>query len=200
MFFIRNKIKIDKILLIIVLTTLLIILFAFGYYIIRSGYKDVLERESVKDKELQIYLSYLYPNIDESIQYENINAINATKLMNYFFNKKGDSNKGKFWNQTCLFFKFSYCKQFSIDWGLKEEHNSIRKEFFLEDKDNLHLLVEGDKNTEENRCYVVFYKTQNDLETNKKEFLGNYPVCRKYYLETLPALIEYEDNFLKIFK
>lgn len=198
MFFIRNK-K-NKIGLIIVAVIVLFTLFSFGYYLFQLGNDKINKAEQRKKEELDQTLTFLYPNIDESIEYKEIKAADSTKLMNYFSNKKGDSRKVKFWNQTCLFYQHRYCIQFSIYWGLKTEHNKIREQYFLEGQNNLHLLIEGKKNTEENRCYVIFYKTQNDLNENKKNFLDNYKTCRKYYIENVPALIEYEENFLKIFK
>ena len=152
-----------------------------------------------RNEEDEDYLKYFYSiGIKEQDQYLEIDPERSAKLINYFINQKGDTDKAKFWNQICLFFETKYCKSLTLFWGLKEDHNNIRKEYFLEGKDDLHLLVEGDKNTAENRCYVVFYKAQNDLDKNKREFLNNYPICKEYYIQNIPALVEYENSFLQI--
>ena len=123
----------------------------------------------------------------------------------FSFYNKGNYEKAKVWNQICLFLYNPYCVIYGEYPGLKEEHNKIRKrDFDTQDvtkiKGDLNLLIEGDNNTEENRCYVTFYKTQDNLQKYKKEFLEEYPKCRKYYMQNIPTLIEYEENFLRIFK
>lgn len=143
-------------------------------------------------------LEYFYPHIDEDIQYEKITSENSTKLFIYFVGK-GNLEKAHTWNQICLFFRNQYCIQFSYFFGLTKEDDDLRKESFVNNKNEVITKKKGILE-EEKQCYTIYYKTQSDINMYKKEFLNNYNKCRNYYLESLPALKEYENNFLDIFK
>lgn len=180
MFFILiNKLK-------IFILFISIVTIAIGVYIKK------FQELSNKDME------YFYPHINESIQYEKITSKNSTKLFSYFF-RKGELKKAHTWNQICLFFKNQYCIYYSEYPGLLHEDDEMRKNSFINNKNDFITKKKG-ISEEEKQCYSIYYKTQDDINMYRKEFLDNYNKCSIYYLANLPALKEYEQNFLDIFK
>lgn len=185
-YFIQNKKNIIILTAVLVFILLLISLFFINFYL-----------EKI-DKQRERTLSYFYPQISESMKKEKINGENSTKLRNYLLNN--GKSEYKTWGQICLFFRFDECINYNATWGLKEEHKKVVEDYYMGKSNELLISNEKESTSEENNCFLLFYKTQKNKTKYKTEFLNNYNTCRVYYIKELPNLVDNEKRFLEIFE